>query len=207
MYHLFALFFIAFFLGLNCQILQTDTMANLSQYITTDDPLIIFDIDKTLIKYNPQYKMARNYLKKFDLKSFDIKWFFAEPMEDVGSEIINKIQKKNFKIIALTACKKMVNYYKFYQLQMLGLDFSHSFPHIPNYDIIPAALNRAFYKNGVICSGKNEKGIVLEKFLKQNDIHPSQIIFIDNALKNISSVQQSAEKLAIPFTGIWYTRS
>lgn len=205
------IFFLLCYFSFNfigAEILQSDSLANINSYINTKNTLIIFDVDKTLIKYKPEYKQAKGCLKNFKLKDFDIKWLFAEPVDKDAIKIIKELQKK-YKIIALTKCKKLVNYYKFYQLHLLGLDFSEAFPDIPFYYIIPSkSLNgQAFYDKGIICSGKNAKGPVLERFLEQNNIDPDQIIFVDNSIDNLKSAQEIAKKMNIPFIGIWYTKA
>lgn len=196
------------FCSLNGEIIRLNSVKNIETYITTKDPLILFDVVKTLIKYDPSYKKMESCVQCLGNnqdKDFKIKWFFAQAVEPEAIPLIKHLQQK-YKVGILTKCKKLLTYYKFFQLHKLGLDFEDTFPSIPFY-YIKKGEQPALFDKGVICSGSgNEKGNILRLFLEKNNIRPTQVIMVDDRLKNLKSIELALKKMNIPFTGIWYTK-
>ncbi len=63
----------------------------------------------------------------------------------------------------------------------------------------------AGYEQGVVLSGDLKKGEALKLYI--NEIAhktPEQVIFVDDGLNNLQSVQKLCEELNIPFTGFHY---
>lgn len=185
-------------------IIETDTIKDIEKYITTNNPLILFDMDKTLVQYNMTSPSCMQ-LENITLPDFKGKWFCFEPVEQDALAAIRALTHR-YKIAMLTGCSSDVNYYKFYQLDQLKLDVTESFKNIPFYTINNEAPAATFDK-GVICTKGHNKGEILELFLTQNSISPSQIIFVDNQKKNILDVAKAIKYRNIPYTGIVYTRA
>lgn len=191
--------------SLSAGIVELQSLNSLESFIHTQDPLIIFDVKNTFIKKRSNFNDLKQCFGQIDNAAFQLRWFFVDSVEPDALPIIKKLQEK-YTIIVLTKNKSLLNYYKFFQLHTLGLDFSQTFPHIPFY-YIKQDQSPALFDKGMISTGANEKGEVLKLFLVQQNIKPTQIIFVDDALKNLKSVEKIAQELNIPFTGIHYTRA
>lgn len=193
------------YLSVSAEIVELKSLTSLENFIDTSNPLILFDVNNTLVHKNPDLKGFEYAAERLNNKSFKLHWFFVEPMESDALPIIKRLQKK-YDVLILTKNRNLLNYYKFFQLHTLGLDFSQVFPHIPFY-YIKNDQHPALFDKGVISTGRNEKGDVLKLFLIRNHIKPTQIIFVDDQVEKLKSVEQAAGELNIPFTGIHYTRA
>lgn len=204
----FLVFYSLSFFILNAKIVESDDLNDVFKYISSDNPLILFDVDKTLIKYpeNILSRIDQMHLSFPDLKSdkFRLKWFFAEPTQSDIKSIIDKLQEK-YKVLVLTKCTNLNPFYKFYQMNSLGLDFSKSYPEF-NFIDLSGSNGKSFYKDGVIICGNNNKGQVLTNFLKNTGLKFTEIVFIDDGLNKLQSVEEYLKKLNIPYTGIHYNR-
>lgn len=62
----------------------------------------------------------------------------------------------------------------------------------------------ALYLGGIIFTGNYSKGEVVAAWLKQIDYRPTKIIFIDDKLKNVESVERALHSRDFPFYGLRY---
>jgi hypothetical protein len=60
-------------------------------------------------------------------------------------------------------------------------------------------------KKGIILTAELDKGIVLKDILQKSNYYPKKIIFIDDKIQNLYSVQNVCNMLKIPFQGFHYT--
>src|SRR3990167_4634374 len=177
-------------------------------FIDSENPLIIFDMANTLIKLDKsKFDEMVPFIKKFpefDTENLKLKWFIYNPSQGNVKNIIQDLQNK-YKVIILTSCKNGEPFYKLYQANKIGLDFNQAFPDFPLIKL-EGSNGESVFDNGIICCGKNSKGEVLQKFLEKIDYMPSSIIFVDNNLQKVKSVESYMQKMKIPITGLWYTR-
>jgi hypothetical protein len=199
------------FFKISAKIYEISDMSEIERHIRTNNPLILFDVEKTLITCDPE-GVVDNLISEFEDSSkfnselFRFKWFFVKATQKGLSEIINKLQN-NYKVVALTQCKNLKPYYKFFQLNKIGIDFNKAFPYLPLIKL-KGDFGSALFDKGLICCGNNSKGSVLYDFLTQIKFGQNQfeeIVFIDDKIKNLESVEQYMQKLGIPFTGLKYT--
>lgn len=90
---------------------------------------------------------------------------------------------------------------------MVGIDFGHPFPSIDHL-ILQDYQNEKYapaYKYGILASADVPKGKVLVAFLKSIGWRPSKIIFVDDKMSSITSVENELEKENIPHTSFHYT--
>jgi len=97
-------------------------------------------------------------------------------------------------------------------LRLAGLNFESSFCKEIGLD--PLVLSKyAFtssndkfplFKKGVLVTSLHPKGEVLMAFLKAISWKPSKVIFVDNILSNVTSVDKKMEELLIPCEGIHF---
>ncbi len=126
--------------------------------------------------------------------------------------VISALQQRSAKIIALTSFKAAgdagTKNQRFAALQKQGIDFSAAFPN--HKELILKKLEKhgkfpTFFKGILSNAGIFSKGDVLRVFLNTIGWHPSKVIFYDDRLDNLASVQQVLASLGIDFEGYLYT--
>ncbi|MGI9215313.1 MAG: DUF2608 domain-containing protein, partial [Gammaproteobacteria bacterium] len=101
------------------------------------------------------------------------------------------------------------------QLNSVNLSFKCLTPLDNEYIMLELAkINKIFLdlnckgnpmlKSGIIFTSGLDKGIVLEYILKKYNYYPKTIIFIDDLIENVKSLQQICFKLNIDFYGFHY---
>ena len=181
---------------------------------------IIFDVDFTLIlpkepilwgiaepcleaialKINPQFK-ERDRMYDWSLVLRDMEW---ELVNNDSPRLIRAFQEKGATVIALTAMPhgaigvlpSMADWREG-QLHAFGFDFGLSSPKTKFLK----------YQNGVIYSDRAPKGQTLVDFLKHLEVRPERIIFVDDRLDFIESMEQSMKEEGIPLTCYYYTEA
>jgi len=86
------------------------------------------------------------------------------------------------------------------QLSSVGLDFK------PTIDIFDSIDTTLFCDGIFYTSGKN-KGPFFVNVLKTADYFPEKVVFIDDKLEQVESMEEALKKEGIPFVGFWYTRA
>lgn len=200
-------FLLLFFLNLNSLVKKIDSFFELKKHSITKDSLIVLDIGSTLV-YEEPLKELDDILEKNNINNFDSEWLNIRPTDPDSLDYLKELIK-NYKVIVLSRNKDGENFYRFYQMKQLGLDFSNVYPNIP-YQII-SEKEPATFDKGLIVLGKKDrvgnKGKVLEKFLNKNNINPDKIIFIDDKMENINSVKKVAQNKSIPYIGFQFLKS
>jgi phosphoglycolate phosphatase-like HAD superfamily hydrolase len=197
-------------------IIHTDTIDTVLQHIEEQTDLIVVDLDETIftLEHGEHWLAALCAEKKithFDkVKDFYI-WHAMQDehhlLESHAPQIIAELQSKGYKVIALTAR----NSAKFIEhtaqlLLKLGIDFSRS--GLAGSDVPLAGLPHfAFYHKGIVSCGNNEKGAVLARLIDTLKLSPTKIIFMDDKLHHLESVQLHMCAKNIPFVGIRYGRT
>lgn len=211
-------------------IVTTSDIAQVLHYNNADkDALFVFDVDRTLLESSRDFyemsvyeilsdyckklckgdEMVESLIKKMSLGQAinKMKYMFydsvAQKLIDPSSVMVVRALQKNHPVIVLTARSAKYLQKTIDELQDFGIDMSaHAYKH--SEFLIPAP-RKSVYKDGVICSGHNDKGVVLESFLKEIHQRPSSIIFVDDKMHNITAVQKAARRIGIPYIGIHYT--
>lgn len=199
------------------------------------DTLVIFDIDDVLMYPNDAILQPRGeelcaklvQQLKQSVGKHAIKEFISiillersvSPVDPRSVELLAKLQQKNIKTLALTNCLtgkfgliENTENLRIAQLKTLGYHFNVSWQHLANISLkamIDDNLDaNPVYKDGVVFVDQTkEKGPVLGAFLKYAKFKPRQIIFVDDKLKNLHSVERYASSNDIKFTAIQYTKS
>ncbi len=184
------------------------------------DLLVIFDIDNTIAKPPTNlgsdqwfYAMKKKLeeIGKSDQESIDLllphyiqiqhhTWLI--PVEKDTVQVINNLQKKGVSVIALTARSLELTQRTIEQLHHLGIYFTKTDPH--ECPLKYGDKKPGLYIDGIIFSGNYDKGEMLVNWFKQIKYRPKKIIFIDDKLKNIHSVEKALHNRDYPFIGIRY---
>lgn len=108
------------------------------------------------------------------------------PVEQETPEILATLSALRISHFALTARAASLQEVTLKQLQVLHHDFNQDFPVIKNTDLLKDHLNE-----GVIFSGSVPKGELLKLIIDNSEQKFNRIIFIDDRLYNLESVEKS----------------
>ncbi len=193
-----------------------------------DNALVVFDIDYTLIIPNdlilaPCGEVYRQeFMKKLRAleeqgEVLDSKVLLKSQDSLVDEKILDLLailKKKKIKTIGLTAMSTgkfglipNAEEWRVKQLSSLGINFFWSFPSIDSMTLskFEGKKSQPVFKQGVLASAKYPKGQVLVEFLRQIQWKPSKIIFVDDRMEFIVSVETELSKELIPLISFYYT--
>ena len=188
--------------------------------------LVVFDIDDTLTILNdpafhrPNFKthhaqtfneIMSNLTDEEKLLAFTMPLLTtaSDLIEEETPQLIEGLQKRGIKTIALTAAAGgeidgiSIEDRRVSELSRVGIDFSSSFPEVS--EIVFSGFNTPifgrvpFFKNGVILTNENDKGVVLIEFLKNISWQPAYILFVDDRVEHVNAVKKA---LAVSFPDI-----
>lgn len=193
------------------------------------DTLVIFDVDHVLIMPTDEYTLNRHPYRKelwkeiegrlskeemktlYGLTASKAKWRLVDP--DI-IDIFTRLKERQIPSIALTSIYtgkfgniEKLEDWRIKHLHDLGFDFVNLTPikkeillyELEEQDGIP------MLKSGVILTAQIDKGKTLEYILRHNNYYPKTIIFIDDMLNNLESLERLSSKLKIKFHGLHYT--
>jgi len=213
------------------EIIETTDFSTVESHLATADQntLVIFDIDEVIIEttdailkpqHKPQFlKFEEELLERTSkekvlyLRSIIFEEQSIRLVQDKILDTFNNLKSRNINIIAITYIPtgprgRIAKFedWGLSRLSKFGIDFrkfnnlkDHTFSEIPAKNGVPLT------KNGVTFTALATKGVLLDAVLKQNNIKPKKVIFIDDKLSNLQSVETTCKNLNIPFTGIQYT--
>lgn len=215
--------FFLFFLNTNIQghIIEHDCIAEVARHLEQDKKnLVIFDIDNTIAEPYSDLgsdQWFNHIVTVYQKRGFSDKDAFKtavklyhhlhtfldmQPVEAETPTFINSLQKQKIPVLALTARSFIER--TFEQLGTIAIDFAHTAVSDGVFDLTQQ--NPAFYQNGIIFSGNNDKGRVLCAFFDRTGYQPDKIVFVDDKESNIASVERAVEARGIQFIGIRYSR-
>ncbi len=205
-------------------IVESKNITDIYTYIKSNeynkDLLVIFDIDNTIAK-NPTdfgsdqwfYAMWKQLIAsgKSDQQAletllpmvFHVQFnTWLVPVEKNTIEVIDNLQKKGVTVIALTARSLELAHRTIEQLHHIGIYFTKTDPY--ECPIKYGDKKPGLYIDGIIFSGNYDKGEMLVNWFKQIKYRPKKVIFIDDKLKNLRSVEKALHNRDYPFIGIRY---
>lgn len=128
-------------------------------------------------------------------------------------ELVSALQSKKIKTIALTAAGTgpfgiipSLEDWRIKDLLGLGFDFTPAFSQIkcllfPEFDPHDSP---PLFKEGILFSSAYPKGGILALFLQKINWKPKKVIFIDDCLNFIKSVELAMKNAGIDFIGYYY---
>lgn len=195
-------------------------------YSLNENAIVLLDIDYTVMKPCDAAllpcgrHLRRQYLHTLDLKRREflqsiIALETKEELVDAAYiDIIKCLEEKGIPIVGLTALEvgeygkiEKLEDWRLDNLKHVGVDLSNSFKHknptslktLPEYNN-----NFPLFKNGVLFTNRQPKGLVFTAFINILDNKPKKVIFIDDNLEYLKSVQQAALGLGMEFIGFHY---
>lgn len=217
-------------------IIITNNFETIKNNIATADSntLVIFDIDEVLLQprdqilniknskklqnmfYNLSPKLTEEQIQELD--SLIMLQRQVEPVDPRFIELIKKLQTKQIKTLALTQCStgtlgKVPNLenWRIQELKKLGYNFDKCWQNIKTkfFQTLKSQVDlkrTPAFKQGIIFSCGVPKGDTLKAFLHYIHLNPKNIIFIDDKIKNIESIEKFTKQNNIVFLGIQYTK-
>ncbi len=117
---------------------------------------------------------------------------------------IRSLQEKGIEVVAYTHRHPSILEATLKQLQSVGVDFKESSPCVESF-YLEMSQSPLFHSGILFIHDANEKGEVLSAFLKKINRKPKKLIFIDDTLRHIKSVEGAAKSLDIEFIGYHFT--
>ncbi|MCH9632288.1 MAG: hypothetical protein S4CHLAM6_06200 [Chlamydiae bacterium] len=224
--------FLCFTMHLKAEITESTSLAPFEQALdeAKNDCLVIFDVDdvlitcsdptlqevnkesldkvcQTLAQTMPMDEYAR--LFSIALKSREV-----EIIDQKIYDLLNELSHRNVKTIALThtrtgqfgTIEKMEDW-RISELNDLGINFNQTSPFVSEGSLknLEGTVGSPSIKNGVIFTAEIDKGKVLEEAFKLLPNKPKEVIFIDDRMDNLRSVESLCAKYQIAFQGFHYT--
>lgn len=186
----------------------------------TPGTLVIFDIDNTLARpiaelssdewfchlVNTKMSQGHDYITSvyYSLPIAYYAQFNVDlvPTEDIVSNLLTEIINNTIATMALSSRSLFVAERTLEQLEHININFF--IPYISQEDLLLPMIYPCFYKNSVLFSGNNDKGEALIQFFEHMNYYPQKVIFIDDKMKCLLSVEKALELYSIPFVGIRY---
>lgn len=217
----FSLFLTSF---LQAEIIEINQIDDIRPYVTKNG-LYLFDIDDTLIDNpislgSPPWRSwvkskITDYQTPFML--YDALTLFIakntpyKTVEHSTADLIADLQNQGHAVLAFTARGRSewyttniegVDRFTMQQLHRAGIDFTKT--QIPQE---LETLEDTYFYEGIIFAQHIQKGDLLKHLIKDLNYHPSLIIFVDDKLDQVQSVEAALKESGIPFIGFWYRRS
>ncbi len=190
------------------------------------EDLVLLDIDNTVLtpkdfSRKPCAREIRHRLYhvldediKIHLKSILLLQGEEELMDPLFPSLISEIEQNGITIMGLTALEtgelgliSHVEDWRISQLNKFSIHFSSTFePFAPIFftEFSSTYRSNPLFKEGIIFTDGVPKGEILISFFKKVDWAPSKILFVDDTLEQIQSVESAANKLGIEFIGLHY---
>ncbi|MGK5595322.1 MAG: DUF2608 domain-containing protein [Parachlamydiaceae bacterium] len=218
----------------HCTVTEINYLEEIEKHIPklTSEDLVLFDIDYTLIEpQNPVLQMGVIKRNKRKFQNEMAKFTYAEKLlipvlmvthsscqltDPYAPELIKKLQLSGATVLGLTAADTssipdvgFLPPQRKELLEYLGIRFSA--PKVENITFRQFASYRGSYPvyyDGILYSNTiPSKGAVLKKFLEYSQQHPKLVVFVDDTLDNLLSVENELKYLGIPFIGFHYRAS
>lgn len=191
------------------------------------DTLVVFDVDEVLITCKDVIlRPCGSHFLPMSWKNIDRKEFIflisimineSQPMlvEPSTPWFVKELQAKGAKTMALTAARtgkfgviENAEDWRLQILKKLDIDFSNTFPKNPliYFNQVKKESNYPLFKNGILFLGdeKNTKGSLLIQFLEKMQWKPKKVIFIDDKMPHLISVETALNEAKISFQGYQY---
>lgn len=214
----------AFFIPcLYAEIIEIDRIEDVRPY-AKENSLFLFDIDDTLIDCpfslgNPAWrKWVKSSLpENAEFSLYDALTLYIaknapyKAVEPTTAEVIADLQNQDLVVFAFTARGRSewntttlegVDRFTHEQLNYAGIDFKKT--PVPNE---LASIDPDYFHEGIIFACHIPKGELLTHLFSDLNFTPSVIIFVDDKLDQVKSVEAAVKEMGIPFIGFWYRHS
>ena len=214
--------FLAFFFIGNtyCLIIESNKLETVLHYISPKT-LVVFDIDNTLAHpteelssdewfchlVNKKMAQGHDYLTAI-YYALPVTYYAQfnvdlEPTEFIVPFLISQLIKHNIPTMALSTRSLFVAERTLEQLENIDVQFL--VPHFSQDDLVLPMPHPCFYKNSILFGGNNDKGQALLCLFDYMNYYPETVIFVDDKMKYLISVEKALQSYNISFVGIRYS--
>lgn len=215
-------------------IIQTPTLSPIRTSIEQADSntLVIFDIDDVLLTakdqiLQPTHKSLNNDLAKEiqnrvskeeaeELWSIIMLTSDSEPVDPSIIPLIQNTQSRGIRVLALTniltgplGTISSIEDWNINRLKKNNINLKTSWENIPKKKFINIKSHEhnryVTFQDGVLFTSGVPKGKALQAFMHFISYKPNRIIFIDDKLLHLESIQSFCKEANIHFTGFQYT--
>lgn len=217
----------------SAEIARVSSLAPVKQALehAPSDTLVLLDVDHVLIMPTDEYTLTRHPYREFlwtnlikrvptgewkelyGITASRASWRLVEP---AVQEVMALLKKKQMPTMALSSIYTgkfgaidSIADWRVKQLKGLGLDFASLTPIKSNISANELMKDSLYgiptLQSGVILTAQANKGTVLEYMLHKANYYPKTIIFVDDVLDNIESLENTCRTLNIKFYGFHYT--
>lgn len=120
-------------------------------------------------------------------------------------QVVAKMQKEGFLIMGLTTQGLALATRTVQQLISLGIDLSLTAPSSENHYF--QNNHGVLYRQGILFTSGTHKGKAILKFLREVELSPKKIVFINDKQTHLQEVEGEVEKAGISFVGLRYSAS
>ena len=217
---------------LSAEIIEIQKIDEILPQIESTNTLILFDMDDTLtdstisLGSGAWRKYIRQKIADYEtehgnpwggidlhdqLTLYVARKVAVQPVETQLPQVIADLQNKGIPVFVFTARGKNkwystdvegINSLTEQQLTTAGFNFGLT--------VVPPelqAMNTSYFGNGVIYTSPVKKGAFFQELLAQTNYCPSKLVFVDDKIDQVVSMDEAAKALGIPFVGFWYTRA
>lgn len=210
---------------LQAQIIEAPNLEPIEKALSLADQktLVMFDVDDTLLvpkdlilkacSRSGEWKQkVRRLIDNENLLGQVLSQIEYEPVNPRTKEIIRHLTERQIRTIAFTKMPigpcgdiQSMEDWRLSHLRKHQFDFSLAFPEIPLLSLQAIDGKISLFKEGLLCANRQNKGPVLNAFLEKLQWKPSKIIFIDNRLDYLESVEEALSGSGIEYVGFYYT--
>lgn len=193
----------------------------------TPETLVLFDVDDALIMPQNDYRFTHPFRTKWGKKSkktlskerreflISIIWEHrkVQLVDPTIKVILGDLAKRQIPTMALTAMYtgkfgkiNAMEDWRLEELRGVGIDFAPLSPikNTMQFEDLKGDHGMPLIKSGIILTAMQNKGLVLKKVLDALKVKPKEILFMDDALDHLKSVEALCYKLGIQFQGIHF---
>lgn len=198
-------------------ITELKSYKDLNTQLFDKDTLVIFDIDNTILRQDSvigthqwgdymRERAIRTGMPQDDASRYQHEAFAElQPylrvvlIEEEIKKILKDLENRRVPHFALTARAESLKNTTISQLTVVNHSFAKNFPmQIDNKKL------EKFLKDGVVFSGGVPKGELLKTIIENSQVKPKKIVFIDDKLYNLESVEKSMAEVGINLTSYRY---
>ena len=199
-------------------------------YEADHNTLFLFDIDNVVLMDEDEYRLTHPYREEW-IKDIETRLsedqralLFSIILEERKvrlvdpniRNIINELEVRKIPTMALTKLQtdkfgiiEKMQDWRIRELQGINIDFARLSPITDDIEIreLEVGSGIPLLTQGIILTAERDKADILEYVLANKNYYPESIVFVDDILENLESVQDLCKKLQINFEGFEYKRA
>lgn len=169
--------------------------------------------------FNEYYSQAKNKKEREEIqKTLSLSLVLAQKklIEKELPQIIDSLQKRKIKVIALTSCPtksfgviKDCEQWRLDHVKSFGIHFDRSFPSLKRFHLNEMSLDELpspVYNKGIIFTEGFSKADVLISFMRKMNFKPTQVVFVDDMYRHVKDMNAKLSHKDIPHYEYHYQR-